>query len=126
VIAPRISKRQRQVEELPEAKRVGGIDTRIDEQLAESDKRGIRENARCFRREKIGGHKYPQPLVAAEAERSTDAIENVSAYAAAARFEPAQRAVVDVSEPGEVLLRDAAVTAQLREKPPEFLVWARR
>ncbi len=74
--------------------------------------------------EKLGGFRGEEacrgqdiePFLPSEAKDGANAVEHVAADAAIARFQPAQRAVVDPGEAGDFFLGQFSFTAQPHEE----------
>lgn len=66
--------------------------------------------------EEAGGGQDIEPFLPIQAKDGANAVEHVAADAAIARFQPAQRAVVDPGEAGDFFLGQFSFTAQPHEE----------
>lgn len=89
---------------------------RILEEAGEAGHVFVGEDLGGFRGEEASGGQDVDLLLALEAEDGADAVEDLPADAALARFEAAEGAVVDIGEAGDLFLGQVAVSAQVDEQ----------
>ena len=66
-------------------------------------------------KESRGGENV-KPLVAIEVQDVADAVQDFAADSAVTRFQPAQSAVVDLGQVGDVLLRQSSLISEARQQ----------
>ncbi len=86
--------RQRQTDVLAKKERVVGLDRRRVQQARNLGHIIVREDLRGVLVQESRGSEEIELFVAIELQDVADAVQDLAAYAAVARFEPAERAVI--------------------------------
>jgi hypothetical protein len=105
---------------LPQVGRVFGADGGIREEPRDADEIIIGEKSRGFLGEETRGVEHGELFAAIEIEHGAEAFENLTADAAVAGFEAAERAAVDVREVSGLFLGETALRAEMREEGTEL------
>jgi hypothetical protein len=70
------------------------------------------------------GGEHVEPLVPIEVQDVADAVQDFTADPAVTRFQPAQRAVVDLGQTGDVFLRQPSLVSEARQQGSERFAWS--
>jgi hypothetical protein len=103
---------KRQCDILPKQIRMRLWKRWIENQPSKSRQIFVRQELGGFDGEKSGGHQHVELLSPVETEHGADAVKNVAANPSIARFQPAQRAVVNLCEIRNLFLCQSAIGAE--------------
>ena len=107
--------RECQTDVLTKKQRVVGLDRRRVQQARELGQIVVRKEPRGILVQESRGCQHFELFVSIEVEDVADAVQHFATDAAVARFEPAERAVVDLGKVGDQLLRQTSLVAEPRQ-----------
>ncbi len=107
--------RERQTDILTKKERVVGLDRRCVQHARKLGDVFVREELRVVLVEEPRCREDFESLMTIELQNVANAVQHFSTDPAVARFQPAERAVVDLCQTGDLLLRHATVVPEARQ-----------
>jgi hypothetical protein len=107
--------RQREAEVLTQHQFVVGFERWRMQEAGDPGYIIVSEQMRSILVQETGGNEDFELLAAVELQNATDAVQDVAADATLTRFEPAERAAVDLGQVRNLLLGQAALVSEPRQ-----------